>query len=249
MNDPKKMQNKATFLFHNELNVFLSQKKKNTKVEYQYRNSPSVKDSIEAIGVPHPEVAVILVNNQPVNFDYKISNHDEIEVFPYHHGLEIPDIVNIKPLEKARFILDVHLGGLARYLRMAGFDVLYNNEDWGDKYIADRGGEEERIVLTRDVGLLKRSSVVYGYYIRKKNSYEQFEEITERYQLKEDFEPFTRCIKCNGIIRDVAKEEIADLLEAGTRKEYNEFWQCGSCQQIYWKGTHYEKMLKLIQQM
>lgn len=240
------MQNRATFLFHNELNDFLPQKKRNTKIEYGYKDTPSVKDSIEAIGIPHPEVAIILINSQPVNFDYKISNHDAIEVFPYHHGLEIPEIVAIKPAEKARFILDVHLGGLARYLRMAGFDTLYNNEDWGDKYIADQGGEEERIVLTRDVGLLKRSSVIFGYYIRKKDSYEQFKEVTERYGLKEDYEPFTRCIRCNGNILQVSKDTIIEQLEPGTKEEHHEFWQCTDCQQIYWQGSHYEKMLELM---
>lgn len=240
------MQSKATFQFHEELNIFLPKKKRNKVLVYFFNESASIKDTIESLGIPHPEVAIILANNQPISFEYTINGHDEIEVFPFHNGLNIPDIVAIKPAGKARFILDVHLGGLARYLRMAGFDVLYNNEDWGDKYIADRGGKEKRIVLTRDIGLLKRSSVVYGYYIRKKDSYEQFKEVSERYQLREYYEPFTRCIRCNGAIEKVSKTEIIEKLEPGTIKEFNEFWQCTGCKQIYWKGSHYDKMLELM---
>ncbi|MDF1546521.1 MAG: Mut7-C RNAse domain-containing protein [Bacteroidales bacterium] len=240
------MQRKATFQFMYELNDFLQKKNRNQSITYVYKEAPSIKDAIEAIGIPHPEVAIILANNQSVSFDYKINNLDEIKVFPYYHKMDIQDIVSIKPLGKARFILDVHLGGLARYLRMAGFDVLYNNEDWGDKYIADRGGKEKRIVLTRDVGLLKRSSVVFGYYLRKKDSYEQFKEVTERYRLNAHFDPFTRCIRCNGAIEKVSKTEIIDKLEPGTIEEYNEFWQCIGCKQIYWKGSHYNRMLELM---
>jgi uncharacterized protein with PIN domain/molybdopterin converting factor small subunit len=241
------MYKTASLSFHAELNDFLSKKDKFQKIEHRFDNPPIVKDSIEALGVPHPEVAVIKANNKTVGFDYKVNEGDSIEIFPHLYHTDIQPIKPIKPDGKPKFILDVHLGGLARYLRMVGFDTLYNNEDWGDKYIADTGGEENRIVLSRDIGLLKRSSVIYGYYVRKKDSMKQFIEIAERYSLRSYFTPFTTCIKCNGQIASVNKNEIIHLLEEGTKNEHNEFWQCTSCQQIYWKGTHFIKMEKLIQ--
>lgn len=239
------MQNKASYLFHNELNDFLSKKDKNKKLEHAFYNSPIVKDSIESLGVPHPEVAHIKANGNFVTFDYRVNNDDNIEVFPYFCILDVESIVPIKPAE-IKFMLDVHLGGLAKYLRMAGIDTLYNNEDWGDKYIAETGGKENRIVLSRDIGLLKRSSVTYGYFVRNKDSYEQFKEISERYKLKEVFKPFSRCIRCNGEIAAVEKSKIIGQLEEGTKRDYDEFWQCKSCQQVYWKGSHYEKMEALF---
>ncbi len=236
----------ASYFFYAELNDFLSKKNRNKTVKHTFNNSTIVKDTIEAMGVPHPEVAVIKVNGQAVMFDYKINHNDKVEIYPYLYLDDIQPITPLLPKAKPSFILDVHLGGLARYLRMAGFDTLYNNEDWGDKYIADTGGKENRIVLSRDVGLLKRSSVIYGYFVRKKDSLEQFNEIVQRYQLKQCFTPFSICIKCNGKILSIAKNEIENILEEGTKKEHNEFWQCTSCKQVYWKGTHFKKMEELI---
>ncbi|NJO91395.1 MAG: hypothetical protein HC831_22365 [Chloroflexia bacterium] len=164
------MYKTAILSFHAELNDFLSKKDKFQKIEHRFDNTPVVKDSIEALGIPHPEIAVVKANNKTVGFDYKVNEGDIIQVFPYFYYPDIHPIIPVKPEGKPKFILDVHLGGLARYLRMSGFDTLYNPEDWGDKYIADTGGKENRIVLSRDIGLLKRSSVIYGYYVRKKKA-------------------------------------------------------------------------------
>lgn len=237
----------ANYHFYAELNDFLSTKERNKAIKHTFNNSPVVKDSVEALGIPHPEVAIVMVNNKLVGFDYKVQDGDSINVFPYYYHPDLQPINQISPDNKPGFILDVHLGGLTRYLRMAGFDTLYNNEDWGDKYIADTGGKENRIVLSRDVGLLKRSSVIYGYYLRKKNSLDQFKEIVNRYQLKQYFAPFSVCIKCNGKIQAIAKTEVANLLEEGTKKEHDKFWQCTDCKQVYWEGTHFKKMEVLIQ--
>ena len=242
------MQQKASYIFYEELNDFLSKKNRNKTIEHHFNNSTIVKDSIEALGVPHPEIAVIKANGNTVSFDYKVKEIDKIEVYPHFHQTEIQPIIPLTPNTKPKFILDVHLGGLARYLRMAGFDALYNNEDWGDKYIADTGGEEDRIVLSRDIGLLKRSSVIYGYFVRNKESYEQFKEIVNRYSLKKHFSPFSRCIKCNSKITTITKKEIIHLLANGTKEEHDEFWQCNGCQQIYWKGTHYKRMVELMEE-
>jgi len=243
------MQYKAAYFFYAELNDFLAKKKRNKTIEHIFNNSPIVKDSIEALGIPHPEVAVIKANGNLVSFDYRVNNEDKIEIAPYFYYTNIKPITPLNLVGKPSFILDVHLGGLAKYLRMAGFDVLYNSEDWGDKYIADTGGKENRIVLSRDIGLLKRSSVIFGYFVRNKNSFEQFKEIMKRYALNQYFTPFSRCIRCNGKISPVQKLKIIDLLEEGTKQEHDEFWQCSGCQQVYWKGTHYTRMVKLMEEI
>ena len=243
------MQSKATYTFYSELNDFLHKKKRNKTIEHFFKNSPTVKDSFEALGIPHREVALILSNKQAITFDYRVNNNDNIHVYPYFNDLQQPDLIPIKPEGCPKFILDVHLGVLAKYLRMAGFDVLYNNDDWGDKYIADTGGEENRIVLSRDIGLLKRSSVIYGYYLRNKDSYKQFQEVSLRYGLSKYFAPFTRCIKCNGSIYPVTKKEVEEDLEKGTKGDYDEFWQCIECKQIYWHGSHYKRMISVIEEI
>lgn len=240
------MSAKATYFFYAELNDFLLKKDRKKGINHLFTNTPNVKDSIEALGIPHPEVAVVKANNKIVGFDYKVNEGDKIEVFPHYYCPDIQAIVKLVPDGSPTFILDVHLGGLARYLRMAGFDTLYNNEDWGDKFIADTGGAENRVVLSRDIGLLKRSSVIYGYYVRKRNSLEQFEEIVKRYQLQPYFSPFSICIKCNGKIRAIDKTEVAAKLEDGTKREHDKFWQCTDCKQVYWEGTHVKKMEALI---
>ncbi len=241
------MPYKASYFFYDSLNDFLPKRNRNCTIEHHFKNSPIIKDSIEALGVPHPEIAVIKANGKNVSFNYRVKENDEIKVYPHFYLHDTQPIIQLKPQNKPCFILDVHLGRLAKYLRMVGFDTLYSSEDWGDKYIADTGGKENRIVLSRDIGLLKRSSVTYGYFVRNKDSYQQFTEITNRYSLKNNFAPFTRCIRCNSKIESVEKDEITNLLESGTKQEHNEFWQCTGCQQIYWKGTHYKRMVEMLE--
>lgn len=245
------LNNQATYIFRGELNDFLSKKFKYKEVNYQFEGNSTVKDSIESIGTPHAEVAFILANNRPVDFNYKVQNNDFIEVFPFGYENNISDKYKLpeKPKGKPAFILDVHLGILAKYLRMSGFDTLYNPKDWGDEYIAKKAGEENRIALSRDIGLLKRSAVVYGRWLRNQNSKKQLEEVIKRFDLKKYFEPFTRCMKCNNLIVSVDKEKIADKLEEQTKKDYNNFWECSGCKQIYWKGSHYDKMMKFVEEI
>jgi uncharacterized protein with PIN domain len=144
-----------------------------------------------------------------------------------------------------RFVLDTHLGRLAGYLRMLGFNTIYRN-DFDDEHLAQIGSEQNRILLTRDRGLLKRSSVTYGYWVRNTNPKDRLIEIMRRYNLFDSVSPFLRCIRCNALLAEVAAMDVRDRLLAQVKAHYNEFRQCTGCDQIYWKGTHFERMERFI---
>ena len=235
----------ATLLFYGNLRDFLARAPDNpTRVDYAFPNNPSIKDAIEATGPPHTEVAAIFVNGKSVGFNYLLQNRDEVHVYGHEQHLArggeiaLPNL----PAQKPRFILDVHLGDLARYLRLLGFDTFYQAKDPGDKAIADIAQHSQRVVLTRDIGLLKRSAIHYGYWIRNTFPKKQLREVMDRYNLQAWCQPFTRCMHCNGLIQPVEKSSILHLLKDGIRRDYDAFWQCAECKNIYWKGSHYDRL-------
>lgn len=237
----------AWFRFYEELNDFLPDIKRNTPFAYSFNGNPAVKDAIEAIGVPHVEVDMIIVNGNPVDFSYKIRNDDHISVYPVFETLNIKGVspLRAKPLRLTRFINDVHLGRLTKYLRLCGFDTVFD-AGYTDSLIIELSIKERRIILTRDRNLLKNKRVTHGYWVRSAKPSEQLGEILTRFDLRKDIQPFTRCIECNGLIEDVSKEEIIDQLLPGTRNYFSEFKRCRGCGRIYWEGSHYDRMKKLI---
>jgi uncharacterized protein len=239
----------AKFNFKCNLNDFLPEHKKFKTILYEFNGNPSIKASVEAIGVPHTEVDLILVNGCPTGFDYHLKNRDCVAVYP--DNVVSPDSRNQKlrnELFEYKFILDVHLGKLGRLMRMAGFDVMYNNS-YDDPEIEVLSVEENRIVLTRDRKLLKRRLIQHGYWVRSTDPNEQIKEVIRRFKLVERIKKFHRCIKCNGIIKQVEKNKIVDSLEPLTRLYFDEFYRCYSCKQVYWKGSHYEKMNDYIRNL
>jgi uncharacterized protein len=239
--------NQAWFRFYEELNEFLPGKLQKKDILYTFNGTPSIKDAIEAQGVPHVEVDLILVNTHPVNFSYKLKNGDLVSVYPVFENLDISRISHLreKPLRNTSFILDVHLGKLAKFLRLFGFDSIYKT-DYDDKEIIDLSLELKRIILTRDVGLLKNKMVTHGYWIRSQNVHDQVREVLIKFDLLNQIRPFTRCMECNGLVAEVSKVKIADRLMQGTLEYFNKFWQCPGCGRIYWEGSHYERMRKYI---
>ncbi len=237
----------ATFRFYEELNDFLPEKKRKKSFLYQFSGSPSVKDAIEAIGIPHSEVDLILVNGESVTFSQRLSEKDNVSVYPVFESIDISPVnrLRITPLRKTRFILDVHLGKLAKYLRMAGFDTLYET-DYSDSEIVDISRKGKRIILTRDVGILKYKTVTHGYWIRSQDPYEQFREVIRHFDLYNQFQPFQRCMDCNGIIEKAAKSQVVHHLKPRTRQYYNDFYQCARCKKVYWKGSHVKRMQELM---
>jgi uncharacterized protein len=241
------MQHSATFYFNGSLTDFLPKSKKNTAITYAFKGTPAIKDSIEALGVPHTEVALIVTKAHAVGFDYLVNNNDEVQVFPYDMNGMLNKLYE-KIEHPLKFILDVHLGKLARLLRLLGFDACYEN-NLSDKTIAEISASEDRIVLTRDVGLLKHKAIKYGYWLRSQNSDEQLREVIKRYNLSSEIKPFTKCIACNGDIIPVSKDDVLEMLPPKTKDYFNEFFQCGNCKRVYWKGSHYERMIEFIKRL
>lgn len=234
--------------FYEELNDFLPEEKRKKRFVHPYIDRTSVKDLIESLGVPHTEVDMILVNGKSVNFKYLISDGDDISVYPVFESLDITDVQHLraKPLRKPKFVADVHLGRLARYLRMMGLDVLYEN-NFNDDEIVQLSLKERRAILTKDRGILKRNEVTHGYWVRSTKAEAQAKEILERFQLQSEIKEFSRCIECNELLLQIEKEKIDQQLPPKVVKSQNEFYKCPSCKKIYWKGSHYQRMLTFIQ--
>ncbi len=240
----------AIFRFYAELNDFLPKSRRFSAFAVPFELPASIKHMIESLGVTHTEVDLILVNGEPVDFSYIVQDGDRISVYPVFESLDISPVAHLRPepLRSPRFVLDAHLGRLAVYLRMLGFDTLYRN-DYDDGELAQVSSQENRILLTRDRGLLKRSLVSRGYYVREKEPRRQAVEVAQRFDLRNAFKPFTRCLRCNGRLEPAQEEAVASQLLPGTQKYFHEFSRCRSCGQVYWKGEHYQRMLKLIESL
>lgn len=237
----------AQVRFYASLNDFLPNNRRQRTFRHEFNGNPSVKDTIEAIGIPHPEVELILVNGESVGFDYHLKNHDRVSVFPTFKSFDTTPLGRLRPesLGEARFVLDTHLGRLAGYLRMFGFDSLYDNA-YADERLAQIASEEGRILLTKDRGLLKRNAITYGYCVRSINPRDKLVEVMRRFDLLPSVVPFRRCIRCNDLLEEVDKGNIINKLQRQVRDSYDEFRQCRGCGQIYWKGSHFERMERFL---
>jgi len=228
----------AYFLFFGRLNDFLNREQKEQAIRVDFRERQSVKHLAESLGVPHPEIGAVQVNGQEGTLNTIMQDGDRAEVHP------VPNGGSIEP----RFILDNHLGRLAAYLRMLGFDCLYQN-DYDDEELAETAQREGRILLSRDRRLLMRKVVAYGYCLRSLDSIEQLAEVIQRFDLTKRIVPFHRCLRCNHRLEPVEKEAVLDRLEPLTKLYFDEFQICPACKQIYWKGSHYEQMQGLVRRM
>jgi uncharacterized protein with PIN domain len=245
-----KAEHTATFRFYAELNDFLPPSPRAVERRYAFNGKPAVKDAIEAQGVPHTEVELILVNGAAVGFDFHLRPGDRIAVFPVFEALDIAPLVRLRdrPLRDIRFVLDVHLGKLARWLRLAGFDAVYRS-DLEDAEVADLAAREKRVVLTRDIGLLQRKAITHGYWVRADDPDAQMAEVLRRFQLDRSLQPFQRCLACNGRIERVDKAAVWEQLEPNTRQFYEVFYRCANCQKVYWAGSHYARMLAKLKRV
>lgn len=242
--------NRVWFRFFEELNDFLPIEERGIPFLYLVKGNPSVKDSIEALGVPHVDVDMIIVNGEPVDFTRKLKDKDQISVYPVFESFDISGVspLRTKPLRETKFILDVHLGKLAKYLRLCGLDTLYKNH-FSDNEIIGMSLSDHRIILTRDRGILKNRKVTHGYWIRSQNPQEQLKEVLYRFDLKKSPHPFTRCLECNGLLMVVSREEIIEHLLPKTKRYFTDFWQCAECRKVYWEGSHYDRMKKFVDEL
>jgi uncharacterized protein len=238
----------ASFRFYAELNDFLPPERRSTEFAYSFLDVATVKDRIESFGVPHTEVDLILANGQSVDFAYRVRDRDRVSVYPVFETFDIAGLTRLRPepLRDPRFVLDVHLGRLAGYLRMLGFDALYEN-GYADERLAEISCGERRILLTRDAGLLKRSSVTHGYYLRATQPREQLAEMVRRFDLGRLSKPFSRCLRCNALLARARKDEVRHLLPVRVALLHDEFRRCPDCGRVYWEGGHFRRMRQLIE--
>ncbi|HYE83164.1 MAG TPA: Mut7-C RNAse domain-containing protein [Clostridia bacterium] len=236
--------------FYGDLNYFLHPNQRQLAFSHFFNEQPSVKDIIESLGVPHTEVDLLLIDGKSADFSQKLHGGERVAVYPVFKSLDISAVTQVRPetLSEFRFILDVHLGKLASYLRMLGFDTLYSNAASGDQ-LADCSSSDRRILLTFDRELLKRKKVVYGYCVRSRDPNLQLVEVLNRFELFDRLHPFVRCMLCNGILKPVPKEDVLSLLPENVRLYFDEFHQCQSCGHVYWKGSHYEHMMDFVRQL
>lgn len=241
---------RAHIRFYAELNDHLPPGQRFQSLEKQFFVSPNVKDMIESLGVPHPEIELILANGESVDFTYLLQNGDRIAVFPVFEALDITPVLRIRrePLREPKFVLDTHLGTLAAYLRMLGFDTVYRSCA-ADSDLARISKDDKRILLTRDRGLLKHSAVDHGYWVREARSRHQAAEIVARFDLQRLLQPFTRCMACNGSIVPVTKGSVQEFVPERVYRQHVDFRKCGQCGRIYWQGSHHARMVHKIQNL
>jgi uncharacterized protein with PIN domain len=240
---------RAFFRFYAELNDLLLAERRFVEFAHDFLDRATVKDRIESFGVPHTEVDLILVNGNPVDFAYRVADGDRVSVYPVFEALDIAPVVRLRPapLRDPRFVLDIHLGRLAAYLRLMGFDSLYRN-CFTDEQLAAISRDEHRILLTRDVGLLKRSAVTHGYFVRGTSAGRQLAEVVERFDLCRLVRPFSRCLRCNTPLEDVDKASVLADLPARTAELHEEFRRCPRCRRVYWKGGHWRRMRLILEE-
>lgn len=237
----------ATFRFYEELNDFLAPARRKQEFTVPCAEAATTKHMIEALGVPHTEVELILVNGESAGFGRLLQDGDRVEVYPRFEAMDVAPRVRVRehPLRTPRFVADAHLGGLARMLRMLGFDTVYDNHIHDDAIVAICE-QDGRIVLTRDRELLKRRAVTHGCYVHALKPEAQLQEIVERLDLARSARPFALCLHCNVPLRPVDKASVADRLPPRVRMHYDRFSLCDMCGRVYWEGSHWLHMRQML---
>lgn len=237
----------ASFRFYEELNDFLPRERRGRTFWSACARAATTKHMIEALGVPHTEVELVLVNGESSTFDRLIDDGDRIAVYPKFESFDISPLLRVRerPLRRLRFVADAHLGGLARLLRMAGFDTVYDHNIHDDQ-VAALAAQEGRVVLTRDRDLLKRRTITHGCYVHALKPAQQMGELFARLDLATSAQPFTLCLHCNAPLRAVPKAEVEDRLPPMVRGQHDEFNTCDLCRRVFWKGSHYQRMTAVL---
>lgn len=239
--------NQVTFRFYEELNDYLPENMRKGWIESAVDSGITVGEKIKSYGIPLQEVDLVLVNQQSRGFDYPLQDGDRVSVYPQFELLNVSEITQVrrKALRNPTFICDVHLGKLCKYLRMLGWDTHYSNQ-YTPEDIIGLAKEEHRIILSRNGLFTRLKGVEHFWRVRSADPLEQLKDLVRRLDLSAQTAPLTRCLNCNGLLESIDKPKIAHRLESNTAQYYNEFFHCITCDRIYWKGSHYENMLKFI---
>jgi uncharacterized protein with PIN domain len=229
----------VSFQFFGELTNFLAEPNKQL-INYSTEQSYAIKDTIEALGVPHTEPSWIFVNDKLVDFSYRIQPNDQVKVYPAHIQQDAP--LCLRPArQNYRFMVDANVRAVAKYLRLLGFYTV-TDDNLPDEKIAKLAAEKDYIILTRDIGLLKRKNVVHGCFLHSEDTETQLQAVVERYQLKPYIKAFSLCLVCNGEIQLIDKQFIAQKVPTDVYETLDEFYTCPDCERVYWKGSHYDKL-------
>jgi uncharacterized protein with PIN domain len=240
---------RAEFRFYADLNDFLEPSRKGQWSTYRFAEPPGIKDPIEALGVPHTDVELIVVNGRSEDFAYQLQNGDQVAVYPRFFKFDTRSLKALRePLTEPAFVLDVHLGKLAKNLRLLGIDVVYRNDLDDPELVAIAEGEN-RALLTRDRRLLFHKRVVHGRFVRNTDPLAQTREIINHFSLESFVRPFTRCMSCNGWVAVVQKEEILSEIYPKTARYYDEFFRCRECSKVYWKGPHFRNLMDFLRDL
>ena len=233
-----------------ELNDFLPAELRGVTMRRAFRPHQTVKDVIEAAGVPHTEVDLVVVDGEPVDFSHRPTSGDRIAAYPMFETLDLTPIARLRPapLRDPRFVVDVNLGRLARMLRLLGLDVRFD-PCLHDEALARISRDERRVLLTRDRGLLKRRQVTHGLFVREDRPLDQVLAVVRRLELARRLAPFTRCLRCGGVLSPVDKEEVIERLEPLTKRHYDDFHRCESCAQLYWRGSHHARLAQVVEEI
>lgn len=227
---------RARFHFHGDLARFLRAGCRQEPLDYACARAATLKNAIEALGVPHTEVGRITVHGAPATLQRIVREGDEVEVHPRES-----EEMGSDPI----FLADAHLGGLARFLRMLGFDTLHENA-FSDEEIRRIAAEEGRIVLTRDRELLKCREIARGCYVRALKPEAQLREVAARYGLAPSARPFTLCLSCNVPLEAVDKARVAHRVPEKVLVVQDAFTRCARCDGVFWPGSHYRRMLEAL---
>lgn len=235
----------AHFRFYAELNNFLAPSQRQRTFSHACARDATAKHMIEALGVPHTEVDLILVDGSPVDFSHRLHDGERIAVYPAFASVDPAMLPRLRPPPEfdgsIRFVADAHLGQLAKHLRMLGFDVLYRN-DFSDAEVARFAVDEHRVVLTRDRDLLIRKDIVHGCYLHALSSDDQLREVVSRFDLASAVRSFSRCLNCNSLLHSIEKGEVAHRVPSHSREVHEHFYECRACAQVYWEGSHVARM-------
>lgn len=230
-----------------ELNDRLPETWRQRDIEVELIGNPSVREAIGVLGIPPAVIEVILVEGRSAGLESVLQDGDRVSLFPMFESFDVTELLRLRPraLRTLRFVADAHLGRLARYLRLLGFDTLFEN-DPGDREIARISAEEGRILLSRDRQLLAHRAVTHGLWIPALTPRQQVRYLIERLDLCSAFRPFTRCTVCNGTL-DALGRDSPDLdVPPRVKARFDRFWRCAGCGRIYWRGSHYDRLAAFV---
>lgn len=236
--------------FYEELNDFLPPQRRKREFSLRCADDATVKQAVEAVGVPHTEIEIVLVNGVSVGLDQRLEAGDRISVYPMFETLAVRPLLRLRPqpLRDSRFVADVHLGRLTKYLRLLGFDTLYERS-LGDRQLVEISIGQRRILLTRDRELLMHRDLTHGIFVHGERARHQARYVLSRLHLDDEVRPFSRCVRCNGVLQDVARERIVALVPPRVAARHRRFRRCPGCDRIYWRGTHHERMTALVERL